>query len=315
MLLYGTIKIFMNIFKLITVFATIIPFLACSQVSKVKLNYLGRIPPSNEPEIFAPGLISNSNEYEFGSVFNKAVTEFYYGVDVGGRSEIRYSELINDNWTDPKVILEHGIYDFNDPFLSPNEDRLYFISNKALEGEGKKQDHDIWYVKRESNGKWSEPINSGSNINTIYNEYYMSFTKSGTMYFSSDKKVSDSSDVNFDIYYSEFLNGEFQEAKVLSKSINTNYYEADVFIDPQESYMIFCAIRPEGLGRGDLYISFKNDDGSWSKSTNMGDAINTNNHELCPFVSHDGLYFFYTSNKDIYWVSTNIFNTLKNNAN
>jgi hypothetical protein len=32
----------------------------------------------------------------------------------------------------------------------------------------------------------------------------------------------------------------------------------------------------------------------------MEDIINTENHELCPFVTKDGNYFFYTSNEDIY---------------
>ncbi|MBG6129007.1 hypothetical protein IWQ47_000301 [Aquimarina sp. EL_43] len=110
---------------------------------------------------------------------------------------------------------------------------------------------------------------------------------------------------------SKSINGEFQKAITLGDSINTSNYEADVFVDPEETYVIFCARRPEGLGRGDLYISFKNTDGTWTKSINMGEKINTKNHELCPFVSKDGKYFFYTSNQDIYWVSTKIIDALR----
>ncbi|MBA4056350.1 MAG: hypothetical protein C0490_16665, partial [Marivirga sp.] len=114
-----------------------------------------------------------------------------------------------------------------------------------------------------------------------------------------------------DIYASRYVNGNFQSSVKASESINTNGYEADVFIAPDESYMIFCADRPGGKGRGDLYISFKKKDGTWTSSKNMGDIINTSQHELCPFVSSDGKYFFYTSNKDIYWVETGIFDSLK----
>jgi len=70
-------------------------------------------------------------------------------------------------------------------------------------------------------------------------------------------------------------------------------------------------MRPDGLGRGDLYVSFKHEDGSWSKSMNMGPQINTVHHELCPYVTSDGKYFFYTSNEDIYWVSTDIIHQLR----
>jgi hypothetical protein len=131
------------------------------------------------------------------------------------------------------------------------------------------------------------------------------------MYFSSNKGEATNGQKSFDIYYSEFKNGTFQEAVRLSEAVNTKYYEADVFIDPKEQYIIFCANRPEGLGRGDLYISFKNTDGTWTKSVNMGNVINTRGHELCPYVSADRKYFFYTSNQDIYWVSTNIFDKLR----
>lgn len=270
------------------------------------LNYLNQKPPSITPSIFAPNVISKKGEYEFGSVFNKNATEFFYGVNVNGKEEIRYSKLIGDQWSAPRTILSHEKYGYNDPFLSPDEQRLYFISQRTLDGLDKKEDYDIWYVKRLTNG-WSAPINAGSNINTNANEYYISFTNSGTMYFSSNKIGN-----NFDIYTSKFVNGKFQKATPLSDSINTPAYEADVFIDPDEKYIIFCGNRKDGLGRGDLYISFKRKDGTWKSAVNMGNRINTKGHELCPFVTKDGNYLFYTSNQDIYWVSTKVFDTYKN---
>jgi GH43 family beta-xylosidase len=181
-----------------------------------------------------------------------------------------------------------------------------------MDGLGVKQDHDIWYVEKERDG-WSEPINAGPNINSNKNEYYISFTQTGTMYFSSNKIISSERKNNFDIYSSKSIDGVFQEAIPLGDSINTLNYEADVFVDPKETYIIFCARRQEGLGRSDLYISFKNTNGRWSKSINMGDKINTEKHELCPFVSKDGQYLFYTSNQDIYWVNSKVIDELRKN--
>ncbi|MGH1384613.1 hypothetical protein [Kordia sp.] len=291
-------------------FSLLISFVGYAQEAADNLKYIGQKTPSLTPEIFAPDLISKKSEYEFGSVFNKAATAFYYGVDTGNNTEIRFTELVGNKWSKPKTILSSQKYGFNDPFLSPDEKRLYFISQRSLDGKGAKNDHDIWYVEKIGE-KWSEPINASSNINTKNDEYYISFTENGTMYFSSNKGNSKNRQKSFDIYYSEYKDGKFQEAVVLSEAINTKYYEADVFIDPKEQYIIFCANRPKGLGRGDLYISFKNTDGTWTKSINMGTKINTKGHELCPFVSSDGKYFFYTSNQDIYWVSTKVFDELR----
>ncbi|MEL6557317.1 MAG: ankyrin repeat domain-containing protein [Bacteroidota bacterium] len=271
----------------------------------MKGTYLGQKSVGLKPEMFAPNVIS-TEDFEFGSVFNQALTEFYYTINVKGREEIRYSKLEKNQWTKPVTILSHERYGYNDPFLSPDENRLYFISKRAIDGKGPLKDYDIWYVEKAEDG-WSEPINAGPAINTNSEEYYISFTNDGTMYFASDKVIpGQTGEKNHDIYYSKFVDGEFQEPIALGDAINTEHYEADVFVAPDESYLIFCGTRPDGLGRGDLYVSFKNPDGSWSASKNMGAPVNTKGHELCPYVTIDGKYLLYTSNGDIYWVSTDI---------
>lgn len=273
-------------------------------------DYMGQPLPGLKRKMFAPNFIS-TEEYEFGSVFNSAGTEFFYAVDIKGKPIIRYSKLTDGVWSQPKTILTHEKYGYNDPFLAPDENRLYFISKRALDGVGELKDHDIWYVEKEKGG-WSEPINAGPNINSEGNEYYISFTKTGTMYFASNINASEENNgSDQDIYYSRFINGEFQKAIRLGDSINTENYEADVFVAPDESYVIFCSTRPEGFGRGDLYISFKNSDGSWSKAVNMGESVNTEHHELCPFVTADGKYLMYTSNQDIYWTSIEIIDQMR----
>lgn len=277
---------------------------------KMRGKYMGLEKPETTPKMFAPNFIS-TEEQEFGSVFNKKGTEFYFGVDVGKRNEIRYSKMVRGKWTKPITILSHQQYGYNDPFLSNDENRLYFISKRPLNGKGEIKDVDIWYVERNDHG-WSEPINAGSNINTNGDEYYISFTNDETMYFASNGHPrKDATRTDHDIYYAKIINNEFQKPVLLDSAINTTGYEADVFIAPDESYLIFCSIRDGGFGEGDLYISFKKPNGNWTKAVNMGKEINTENYEYCPFVSKDGKYLFYTSNQDIYWVSTKILEKLK----
>ena len=163
--------------------------------------YMSQTMPTTQPVMFAPNVVS-TEESEFGSVFNKAGDEFYYAVDVNGKNDIRYSKRNRDTWSKPEVILSHDRYGYNDPFLSPDENRLYFISNRPLSGTGDpKEDIDIWYVERKGEG-WSKPINAGTNINTSGNEYYISFTHDGTMYFASNINATEENGPNDqDIYY------------------------------------------------------------------------------------------------------------------
>jgi len=281
------------------------------RIFKIEGKYMGQEEPRTKPEIFAPNFVS-TEESEFGSVFNSDGTEFYYGVDVNGKNEIRYSKIEGNQWTKPETILSHERYGYNDPFLSNDENRLYFISKRALDGKGELKDVDIWYVNRVKNG-WSEPVNAGTNLNTRENEYYISFSKNGTLYFASNGHNPNK--IDHDIYYSKNIDGIYQKPVALSDEINTKDYEADVFVSPDESYIIFCSTRDDGIGRGDLYISFKDSDGKWSQAINMGDKINTQQYEYCPFVTKDGKYLFFTSNQDIYWVSTEIIEEIKTTGN
>ena len=101
----------------------------------------------------------------------------------------------------------------------------------------------------------------------------------------------------------------------LSQSINSRSNAAHPFIAPDESYLIFDA-RPDGGYLCDLYISFKNSDGTWSQAKSMGTAINTNRNETAAFVSRDGKYLFFSrtaagGTSNVYWADASIIETLK----
>jgi len=88
-----------------------------------------------------------------------------------------------------------------------------------------------------------------------------------------------------------------------------------MFIAPDESFLIVsCWDRPENIGsrQGHLYISFRNNEGSWTEPVNMGSEINSHAYEFRPYVTPDGKYFFFTSNRDklgngnVYWVDARV---------
>jgi hypothetical protein len=234
--------------------------LSCTSQKSSLSKYIDQNRPSLSAKIFAPGFISKENESEFGSIFSKDMTEFYYAVDINGKAEIRYTKLKNQQWSKPKVIISHEKYSYNDPFLSPDENELFYISDMPRNKADTIKDIDIWYSKK-INNQWSDPINAGGMINSDKNEYYMSFTSNGKMYFASNKNAKENRLHDLDIYSSTRINDIFIEPKKLNDSINTKRYEADVFISPDESYLIFSSARREGFGKGDLYISFKNENG------------------------------------------------------
>ena len=79
----------------------------------------------------------------------------------------------------------------------------------------------------------------------------------------------------------------------MSPTINADSGASNLFVDADERYVVFGAVRPEGAGGMDLYISWKTATG-WSTPVNLGPGVNTTATEFCPFVSRDGRSLYFT---------------------
>jgi outer membrane protein OmpA-like peptidoglycan-associated protein/tetratricopeptide (TPR) repeat protein len=99
--------------------------------------------------------------------------------------DIYYSYLRNGEFTTPHPLpypVNTNAWE-SQPSLSADNSLLFFVSNRKGGYGGK----DIWYSTLIDNGKWSEPINCGPNVNTDKDESspFIHADKK-TLYFSSD---------------------------------------------------------------------------------------------------------------------------------
>ena len=289
---------------LVTLIFMILFFFAyCSKKDEfpvLKGPYLGQKPPGLTPEIFAPGIVS-TGAWEYGTAFSRDGREFYYAIAGPPYNVIVSMKEVNGIWTKPEIASFSGMYDEHDMLFSPEGKKLYYTSKRPLISEGDpEKENSIWVVTKKENG-WAEPENLGAPINTAGSENYSSVSLNGTMYFHRYEQPTDKTDS--DIFVARFIDGKYEEPERLGLEINSKYDEWDPFIAPDESYILFTSVaRPGGFGTGDLYISSRRKDGSWSEANNLGKAFNTSGYDFCPIVSPDGKYFFFTRRGDIYWV-------------
>jgi len=284
------------------------PFVFLFQISTI---YFNQAPPKMESTVFAPGIVSVDSIAEFGSTFSDDLYEFYFAIErKDGKAETHYREFADDKWSDAKPLLVHDVYSFNDPMLSPDQNKLYFISDMPLSGEGPKKDFDIWYIERTKDG-WSKPINAGPNINSDKNEYYVSFTSRGKMYFSSGRNTTTERPKDYDIYSAIYTKDGFLPAEKLSDAINSEFYEGDVYIAPDESYLIVASERPGTIGRGDLFVSFRSANKKWGPLKNLGKNVNGERFDYCPYITPDGKFLLYTRAEDIRWVDAKVIYNVK----
>ncbi|WP_250434103.1 TolB family protein [Hanstruepera flava] len=213
---------------------------------------------------------------------------------MGNLSAVISVKKNNTTWSKPQVASFSGKHFDLEPCFSPDGLKLYFVSTRPLDDSLEPKDFDIWYVERSSlKNPWSEPKNLGAPINTEHGEFYPSIADNGNFYFTRDDTSKNRKD---DIYVSVLKNGKYQEPKALPDSINSESYEYNAFIAPDESYILFGGYnRTGGYGSGDIYISKKTNIG-WTQAENLGSTVNSHKMDYCPFVKENILYF--TSKRD-----------------
>lgn len=296
--------------------------------------YMGQAVPNTSAEVFAPGVIS-TGMYERDAAFYPDGSEFYYSVFQNNGGTIVYTKQINGRWTLQRGVSFSGIYNDIEPFITHDGKKLYFASNRPIEGNEPK-DYDIWYSERMDNGEWSEPVVLGPEVNTEANEFYPSLTENGDLYFTSDNHKSLGKE---DIFVSRFVDGAFLEYENLGDSVNSVDEEFNSFIAPDGSYLIYTTTGfGDGFGGGDLWVCFRKEDLTWSRPKNLGENVNSRYLDFSPSITQDGEFLFFSSNRllareyetrisyeqlvrefnnpfngngDIFWVSTEVIQNLK----
>jgi len=258
--------------------------------------YLGQNPPGMEPALFAPGIISTAYP-DICISFSPDAKEVYYTMGGQPYSVVLFMKEENEKWTKPEVAPFSGRYS-SECQLSPDGKTMYFCAGIPASDTGDpKGSWDIFKVDRVGE-KWSEPHRLGAPLaSDTYSADCPSIASNGNLYFYSSSHPDGIG--KGDLYISKWVNGNYIEPENLGTAINTEYYDMDPFIAPDESYLIFSSIRPGGEGNNDLYISFKNQDGTWGRAVNMGEKVNSYAHEIHPFVSRDGKYLFFCSKRGI----------------
>ena len=289
--------------ELFCVFFLVLLFVASSMPTQEKTAdfpvlrgpYLGQNPPGMMPELFAPGIISRGYSEQQIAFTPDGRELFLWLGESRPYCTILCMKETGKGWIPLQVAPFSGKYVDMKFSISPDGRRFLFSSNRPHEKSRNPTDNlDIWTMERGSNG-WGEPKRLDSAVNTGSHDYYPSMAENGNLYFMSDREGGLGED---DIYYAGFAGGKLTQARNIGPPINTSLNEGDPFIAPDESFILFCSRdRKDGFGNNDLFICYRKNDDTWTRPKNLGKKINTAAEEVCPVVSYDGKYLFFSSNR------------------
>ncbi len=277
--------------------------------------YLGQEPPGKTAQLFAPELFPKGESQGCSGFLNDGTVFVYSSMTPGTDWRFKSTyvmELEDGKWTEPEVAPFSAYMPYNFT-VGPGGKTVYFTTLKSPDKSTSMllEQANIWAVTLTAEG-WTEPVMLGASINTEdYYENYPTVAKDGTIYYMSRREDSVG---KTDIYVSKNREGKYAPAENLGPPINSIESDQDPWIAPDGSYLIVCLTgRADSFGKYDLYVSFADEDGSWSEPVNLGEGVNGPGYEFRPYVTADGKYLFFTgpdpgndNRGRIFWVSSEV---------
>jgi hypothetical protein len=253
--------------------------------------YLAQVPPGQTPRLFElpthEGLFAGDRI----AISPDGREVYYTEVNINWSDyNIRYYEYADGRWNGPLDLFSG----FLGPALSVDNTTMFFEKY----GDFKT----CWQSQRTGAG-WSTPALC-TQVPDPKDKHNLQVTASGRVYASSAGALNGIGRMDISTYLRTDADGAYRS---LGRPLNSPGNEGDFYVARDESFIVFGSPHRGGLGGGDLFISFRASDGSWSDPENLGAPVNTPGFEFGPYVTDDRRFLFFSRSDgstrvDVYWV-------------
>jgi hypothetical protein len=260
-------------------------------VSQDTAGYLDQAFPEETPRAFRLG----THEGYFAGdriAISADGKELYYTEVTSSWSDynIRYYKYSDQKWNGP--------FDLFPGFLGP----ALSVDGKTMFFEKYNDARTCWHSKRIGTG-WSTPALC-TEVPDPTDKHYLQDVVTGRVYASSRGALNGIGQMDISTYSKADAHVAYRS---LGTPLNTPGNEGDFYVARDEAFIVFGSPHRGGAGGGDLFISFRERDGSWSDPKNLGATINTPGFEFGPYVTDDKRYLFYSRSSnftrvDVYWI-------------
>lgn len=180
------------------------------------------------------------------------------------------------------------------PIISPDGQTLYYIRSSAELNCSKSERTDIWFSQRNAANEWSVAQCMGTPVNNNDHNAVLSIQPDNNTlilmhqynaegnYKSAGASVTRRTETGWSLPEDIVVKNFYNDASTNEFCFSNDY-----------KVFIMTVQRKDSYGEKDLYVSFRNEDGTYSEPVNMGAVINSTDGEISPFLAADGktLYF------------------------
>lgn len=212
--------------------------------------------------------------------------------------------------------------EFNEinPVISPDGKTLYYARiSHPQNTHGDKGSQDIWYSEQIPGGQWGPGRRMAFPLNKEEYNCLYSITPDGSTMLVKGAYVNGNYETRGFSLSKRTANGWETPKKInLPNYENMSRGQFDCgFLSADGKTLLMAFSEKKNSKEDDIYVSFRQKDGSWSRPMNLGNDINTDLTETTPFLAPDGVTLYFSSNRDgglgsnDVWVSKRVDKTWK----
>ncbi len=177
------------------------------------------------------------HENRLGLSFSPDGTAAYWSAWNGRWGGDKSAQLIfvsargGDGWSKPAPMPFSGEHADSDPFVSPDGQWLYFVSQRPTSEDDTDYDRNLWRYSLEAKGPPELlSINSGAA------EYSPVVTTSGALYFASNRGDDPA---NGNLYRAASKGDQFDTPEPLGPALNSRTGEWNLWVSPDDDEVLF----------------------------------------------------------------------------
>ena len=227
--------------------------------------------------------------------------DYNLGMDAGGRmlvfarsaadfkdSHIWFARREGKGWSAPaEVPFSDTRYKDSDPWLTPDGQALYFVSNRPVVGGAPNRSLDIWRVTVDAGGfgtpeHLAAVASEGEELGPELHDGWLYFNSSRT---GGPAKLS--------IYQARVNGNGFDAPLVLPAPFNDGDIQGDLTLSPDGRVAVFWS-RREDSDELDLFAACRRPT-AWSRAVRLPAPINGSGMDFTPAFSADGSTLYFAS--------------------
>ncbi|WP_128547271.1 OmpA family protein [Larkinella soli] len=191
-------------------------------------------------------------------------------------------------------------YNEVNPMISPDGRTLYFARiSHPQNTHGNKGSQDIWFSELDQANQWTPARRLASPLNKDeYNCAYSITPDGNTMLIKGAYTAGNYETRGFSI--SKRTGTGWSAPQKINipgyEKLSKGQYDCG-YLSADGKVLVMAFSEKKNSREDDLYVSFRQKDGSWTKPVDLGPEVNTGGTETTPFLAADGATLYFSSDR------------------